>query len=95
MLSKPEAAIKLINDALNAGLVADYVLMDTWFTTEPMIHSILELGLDVIGMVKQLNQRYRFMAKQTLYRSYRDLFITIEPQISLALCVLQPKTEFL
>ena len=63
MLSKPEAAIKLISDALNAGLVADYVLMDTWFTTEPMIHSILELGLDVIGMVKQLKQRYLFNGK--------------------------------
>ena len=63
MLSKPDAAIKLISDALNAGLVADYVLMDTWFTTEPMIHSILELGLDVIGMVKQLKQRYLFNGK--------------------------------
>ena len=37
MLSKPEAAIKLISEALNAGILADYVLMDTWFTTEPMI----------------------------------------------------------
>ena len=56
MLSKPEASIKLISEALDAGIVADYVLMDTWFTTEPMIQSILELGLDVIGMVKQLKQ---------------------------------------
>ena len=63
MLSKPEAAIKLISEALNAGILADYVLMDTWFTTEPMIQSILELGLDVIGMVKQLKQRYYFNGK--------------------------------
>ena len=56
MLSKPEAAIKLIKEALDTGIVADYVLMDTWFTTEPMIASVLELGLDVIGMVKQLKQ---------------------------------------
>ena len=63
MLSKPEAAIKLIKEALNAGIIADYVLMDTWFTTEPMIKSIVELGLDVIGMVKQLKQRYYFNGK--------------------------------
>ena len=63
MLSKPEAAIKLIKEALNAGILADYVLMDTWFTTEPMIRSIVELGLDVIGMVKQLKQRYYFNGK--------------------------------
>ncbi len=63
MLSKPEAAIKLLKGALDTGIVADYVLMDTWFTTEPMIASVLELGLDVIGMVKQLKQKYYFHGK--------------------------------
>ena len=37
--------------------------MDTWFTTEPMIKSILAEGLDVIGMVKQLKQRYNYKGK--------------------------------
>ncbi len=37
--------------------------MDTWFTTEPMIQSVLDLGLDVIGMVKQLKQHYYFNGK--------------------------------
>lgn len=63
MLCKPQASIKLIKEALDAGIVADYVLMDTWFTTEPMIKSIVALGLDVIGMVKQLKQRYYFNGK--------------------------------
>ncbi len=63
MLSKPEAAILLIRRALSAGIRADYVLMDSWFTTEPMIRSILAEGLDVIGMVKQLKQRYIFHGK--------------------------------
>ncbi len=63
MLSKPEAAVKLIQNALDEGIMADYVLMDTWFTTEPMIQSVLDLGLDVIGMVKQLKQRYYFNGK--------------------------------
>ena len=63
MLSKTEAAILLIKNALDTGMPADYVLMDTWFTTEPMIQAILELGLDVIGMVKQLKQRYYFNGK--------------------------------
>lgn len=63
MLSKPEAAKKMLIYALNSGIVADYVLMDTWFTTEPMIQSVLELGLDVIGMVKQLKQRYYYNGK--------------------------------
>jgi hypothetical protein len=58
LMAKTDAAIMLIQRALNAGIQADYVLMDTWFTTEPMIKSILAEGIDVIGMVKQLKQWY-------------------------------------
>lgn len=57
---KPEVAITLIQNALKAGIFADYVLMDTWFTTEPMIKSVLNEGLQVIGMVKQLKQKYSY-----------------------------------
>ena len=63
LMAKTDAAILMIERALNAGIGADYVLMDTWFTTEPMIKSILSKGLDVIGMVKQLNQRYNYKGK--------------------------------
>lgn len=48
----------MVDRALNAGVSADYVLMDTWFTQQPLIKSIVEIGLDVIGMVKATNQRY-------------------------------------
>ena len=65
LLAKTDAAVLLIRRALNAGIRADYVLMDTWFTTEPMIKAILTEGLGVIGMVKQLNQRYNY--KGTMY----------------------------
>lgn len=64
MMHKTEAALLLIQRALQAGIRADYVLMDTWFTTEPMIRSILDTGLDVIGMVKQLKQRYTYKEKR-------------------------------
>ena len=63
LLSKPDAAILLIRRALRAGIQADYVLMDTWFTTEPMLTRILACGIDVIGMVKQLKQRYSYRGK--------------------------------
>ena len=64
MMHKTDAAIQLIENALNTGIKAQYVLMDTWFTTEPMIGAILNTGLDVIGMVKQLKQRYTYNGKQ-------------------------------
>lgn len=58
MMSKTDAAILLVKKALSAEIIADYILMDTWFTTEPMLRKLLKGGLDVIGMVKQLKQRY-------------------------------------
>jgi hypothetical protein len=45
---------------LKHGVTASYVLMDSWFTFTPLIKAITRQGLDVIGMVKDSNQRYRF-----------------------------------
>lgn len=58
VMQKPQAAIRLIQSALKAGIQASCVLMDTWFTNEPFIHSVLGEGLDVIGMLKDNKQQY-------------------------------------
>lgn len=68
----PEQITNMIKRAMNTGIDASYVLMDTWFTHQPLIKEIKEQGLDVIGMVKNLKQRYlvdgeRLCLKQ-LYR---------------------------
>ncbi len=60
VMKKTDAAVLLVRRALRAGIQADYVLMDTWFTTEPMIHALLTEGIHVIGMVKQLTQTYLY-----------------------------------
>lgn len=63
VLQKPQAAIKMIRAALDAGLQASYVLMDTWFTNEPFIRDIAAEGLDVIGMLKDNKQRYYYRGR--------------------------------
>lgn len=70
---KPDVAIALIQNALNAGISAEYVLMDTWFTTEPMIKSVLAEGLHVIGMVKQLKQKYSYNGHSCDLKELRTL----------------------
>jgi hypothetical protein len=55
MMQKPDVVIKLIKNDLNIGITADYVLMDTWFTNEPMIKELRSIGLNVIGMIKNGN----------------------------------------
>lgn len=63
VMKKPEAAAALIHNALEAGIRASCVLMDTWFTNEPFIYAVLNEGLDVIGMVKDNKQQYRYGGK--------------------------------
>ena len=63
MLHKPEAALRMIGSALDAGIAADYILMDSWFTTEPFVRSLSLLGLPVIGMVKEVGQRYSYRGR--------------------------------
>lgn len=59
MSKKPDVVLNLIKNALNVGITADYVLMDTWFTNEPMIKNLRNIGLNTIGMVKR-NYCYRY-----------------------------------
>ena len=58
VLQKPEAALRLVRRALDAGIRADCVLMDSWFTTEPFIGGLLDMGTDAIGRLKNGNARY-------------------------------------
>ncbi|MGF7186877.1 hypothetical protein GGQ84_003011 [Desulfitispora alkaliphila] len=68
----PEQIPEMIKRAMDAGIDASYVLMDTWFTHQPLIKKIKEQGLDVIGMVKNLNQRYLINGeKVSLKQLYR------------------------
>jgi SRSO17 transposase len=58
MLPKPDAVVEMLKRALNAGFSADYVLMDSWFTQAPLLQKLGAQSLHVIGMVKELKQRY-------------------------------------
>jgi hypothetical protein len=74
--SAPFIIPSMIDRALKAGVPADYVLMDTWFTQQPLIQSIVEVGLDVIGMVKNTNQRYLVSDKKL---SLKELYSFAKP----------------
>lgn len=75
---KTTLAVRLIKEALNAGIIASYVLMDSWFTEAPLISQIRKLNLHVIGMVKLSKKRlYEYQGKKyTLHRLRR--FITTQ-----------------
>jgi hypothetical protein len=52
-LHKPEVVVQMLDRALQAGLAADYLLMDSWFTHMPLVQNILARDLHVIGRALQ------------------------------------------
>lgn len=71
---KPDAVVKLLERALSTGFTADFVLMDSWFAQAPLMRELMEKGLHVIGMMKDIKQRYQFDDKRlTLRELYGSL----------------------
>jgi DDE superfamily endonuclease len=56
--SAPQVIASMLDRAIQAGVSASYVLMDSWFTHAPLIQEVTRRGLHVIGMVKNDNKRY-------------------------------------
>lgn len=74
----PDQIPDMIDRAMNAGIDASYVLMDTWFTQQPLIKNIKDQGLDVIGMVKNLKQRYLVDGERVSLKELYHLATPIE-----------------
>nr|WP_304956678.1 transposase [Virgibacillus sp. NKC19-3] len=74
----PEQIPDMAEHAMNTGMDASYVLMDSWFTYQPLVKSIKDQGLDVIGMVKNLKQRYPIDGKRV---SLKELYRLAKPTI--------------
>ena len=61
----PEAMITLLDTALSAGLNADYVLFDSWFSNPAQITAIHTKGMDVIAMIKKSSRiKYSYCGEQ-------------------------------
>ena len=61
----PEAMMTLLNTATSAGLNADYVLFDSWFSNPAQITAIHSKGMDVIAMIKKSSRiKYSYCGEQ-------------------------------
>ena len=49
----PEAMLTLLDTAVSAGLSAEYVLFDSWFSNPAQITALKSRGMDVIAMLKK------------------------------------------
>lgn len=64
---KTEVAVSMIKRAVKNGLMASYVLMDSWFTNDYMIKSIRSIkngAIHLLGMCKMDRRKYRVNGKE-------------------------------
>ena len=61
----PEAMMTLLDTALSAGVKADYVLFDSWFSNPAQITAIHSKGMDVFAMLKKKSKiKYSYYGEQ-------------------------------
>lgn len=61
----PEAMMTLLDTALTAGMKADYVLFDSWFSNPAQVTDIHSKGMNVIAMIKKSSRiKYSYCGEQ-------------------------------
>lgn len=76
----PEAMLTLLSTAVSAGLSAEYVLFDTWFSNPAQITAINSMGMDVIAMIKK-SSRIRKRCGRSKYLLSVDVMVGKENPI--------------
>ena len=77
MKGKSQIAINMIKRAVQSGVYADYLLVDSWYSKPVFIKEMNELGLKVITRVANNNKIWNFMDKEktfdAIYNKYKKL----------------------
>ena len=61
----PKAMMTLLDTALSAGMKADYVLFDSWFSNPAQVTDIHSKGMNVIAMIKKSSRiKYSYCGEQ-------------------------------
>lgn len=72
--SKLDLAFEMVKRALKEGVVADYLLCDSWYAKPVFLKKIKEMGLDVVARLPLNDSIWHFKGKQkTLKRCYENI----------------------
>jgi len=61
---KSQIAIEMIQRAVNSGIYADYLLVDSWYSKPIFLQEMNELGLKVISRMANNNKIWNFTGKE-------------------------------
>ena len=71
--TKIASVIKMIKYAVKKGIIADYVLTDSWFTCWALIETSLNNGLKFIGMFSKVKTLFTYNNKKLTYKEIRRI----------------------
>jgi len=74
---KSQIAIDMIRRAIKAGVQADYLLVDSWYSKPAFIQEMNTLGLRVVSRIANNNKIWNFTSKEktlsAIYEKYKKL----------------------
>jgi hypothetical protein len=74
---KSQIAIEMVKRAVNSGIYADYLLVDSWYSKPVFIKEMNDLGLKVISRIANSNTIWNFLGDRKtlngLYDKYKKL----------------------
>jgi hypothetical protein len=77
MKGKLQIAIDMVKRAVNSGIYADYLLVDSWYSKPVFIKEMNELGLRVISRMANNNKIWNFIGKEksleAIYNKFKAL----------------------
>ena len=77
MKGKSQIAIEMVKRAVDSGIYADYLLVDSWYSKPIFIKEMNELGLRVISRMANNNKIWNFVGKEktleAIYNKFKEL----------------------
>jgi len=74
---KLQIAIDMVKRAVESGIYADYLLVDSWYSKPVFLQEMNTLGLRVISRIANSNKIWNFMGKEksleAIYNKYKKL----------------------
>lgn len=71
---KHQVAIDMVKRAINSGLYADYLLVDSWYSKPAFIEAMNTLGLSVISRIANNNKIWSFKDKEKTLNAIYNRF---------------------
>jgi len=77
LMSKSKIALDMVQRAIDNGIYADYLLVDSWYSKPVFIKEVKEMGLELISRLANNNKIWTFLGSQRtidgVYRRFKKI----------------------